>query len=70
MLSVTCSITFKISVTLSIISMMESLHNVVKPKPEVQSPKVKTKRTWADTKITRVTHTTHPYQGQNTSPWA
>ena len=45
MLSVTCSITFKISVTLSIISMMESLHNVVKPKPEVQSPKVKTKRT-------------------------
>ena len=27
---------------------------IVKPKSEVQSPKVKTKRTWADTKITRV----------------
>ena len=27
---------------------------IVKPKSEVQSPKVKTKRTWADTKITRL----------------
>ena len=31
---------------------------IVKPKSEVQSPKVKTKRTWADTNITGAT--THP----------
>ena len=30
---------------------------IVKPKSEVQSPKVKTKRTWADTKITWATTT-------------
>ena len=34
---------------------------IVKPKSEVQSLKVKTKRTWADTKITwATTHPTHP----------
>ena len=27
---------------------------IVKPESEVQSPKIKTKRTWADTKITRL----------------
>ena len=33
---------------------LDSGLSIVKPKSEVQSPKVKTKRTWADTKITRV----------------
>ena len=42
-------------------------NKIVKPKSEVQvqSPKVKTKRTWADTKITWATHppttTTHNF---------
>ena len=31
-----------------------------KPKSEVQSPKVKTERTWADTKITWATTPPHP----------
>ena len=36
--------------------------------PKVQSPKVKTKRTWADTKITWATHPTPPHPTHPTHP--
>ena len=43
-----------LSVTLTRLDKINKDVNIVKPKSKVQSPKVKTKGTWADTKITRL----------------